>query len=125
MRKAGAAFQILVRSNVDCVLLPPDILSFTHRQRIGALAITARLPSVHAWREQVDAGGLASYGTDMNENFRRAADCVARILKGDKPGDLPVELQTKFELVINVGTAKALGIEVPPTLLARADEVIE
>jgi putative ABC transport system substrate-binding protein len=87
--------------------------------------LEARLPKIYAIREAVDDGGLISYGIDLVQNFRRAADYVVKILKGAKPGDLPVEFPTKLELVINLPTAKALGLTVPPTLLARADEVIE
>jgi putative tryptophan/tyrosine transport system substrate-binding protein len=89
------------------------------------LALGARLPTIHNGREFVEAGGLMSYGSNWPSQFRRAADFVDKILRGAKPADLPVEQPTKFDLVVNLTTAKTLGLEVPPTLLARADEVIE
>jgi ABC-type uncharacterized transport system substrate-binding protein len=87
--------------------------------------LASRLPTIYPYREAVDGGGLISYGINFSQNFRRGADYVVKILKGAKPGDLPVEFPTKLEFVINLPTAKALGLQVPPSLLARADEVIE
>jgi putative tryptophan/tyrosine transport system substrate-binding protein len=102
-----------------------DPLMTTNRIRINTLALGARVPTMHGFRELVEAGGLMSYGANFPDLFRRTGDHVDKILRGAKPTDLPVEQPTKFDLVVNLITAKALGIEVPPTLLARADEVIE
>jgi ABC-type uncharacterized transport system substrate-binding protein len=118
------AFETL-KGRTDAIYLCPDPLMNTNRTRINILAVGARLPTVHAVREYVEAGGLISYGPNLPDHFRRAAEYVDKILRGAKPADLPVEQPTKFDLIINLTTAKALGLEVPPTLLARADEVIE
>jgi putative tryptophan/tyrosine transport system substrate-binding protein len=103
----------------------PDSFTDAHRVEITSLAARYRLPAVYPFRFFAEVGGLLSHGVDRTDNFRRAATYVDRILKGEKPADLPVQTPTKYELVINMKTAKALGLEVPPTLLARADEVIE
>jgi ABC-type uncharacterized transport system substrate-binding protein len=103
----------------------PDSFLFAHRAEVISLAARYRLPAVYPLRFFAELGGLLSLGIDRHDNFRRAAQYVDRILKGEKPADLPVQAPTKYELVINLKTARALGIEIPATLLARADEVIE
>ena len=118
------AFEAL-NGRAEALYVVLDPLVNTHRIRINTLAMAARLPTVHGSREGVEAGGLMSYGPNLSNQFRRAADYVDKILRGTKPGNIPVEQPTKFDLVINLTTAKALGLEVPPSLLARADEVIE
>jgi putative ABC transport system substrate-binding protein len=119
------AFPALAREQVQAVIVLHNPLFFSERRRIVTLAAASRLPTIWTAREFVEDGGVLSYGSDEADSFRRAAVYVAKILKGAKAGDLPVELPTKFELLINLKTAKALGLEVPATLLARADEVIE
>jgi putative ABC transport system substrate-binding protein len=113
------------RESNSALLILPDIFTSTNRQSIIALAARHRLPAIYPFRYFVAIGGLISYGIDVLDNYRQAASYVDRILKGAKPAELPVQLPTKFEFVINLKTAKALGLDVPPTLLARADEVIE
>jgi putative ABC transport system substrate-binding protein len=107
------------------LLLPPDDTTVVHRKLVVTLATRHKLPAVYSFRSFVVDGGLMSYGVDVVDLFRRSASYVDRILRGEKPGDLPVQAPTRFELSLNVQTAKALGLEIPPTLLARADEVIE
>ena len=114
-----------LKGRVEALYVPPDPLFTTNRVRFNTLALNARLPTMHGTREQVDAGGLMSYGSNQTDLFRRAGDYVDKILRGAKPGDIPVEQPTKFDLIINLTAAKLLGLEIPPTLLARADEVIE
>jgi putative ABC transport system substrate-binding protein len=106
-------------------MVVPDALFMTNRLQIANFALAERLPTVFAQREYVEAGGLLSYGENLKDFFRRSASFVDKILKGAKPGDLPIEQPTRFFLVINLKTAKALGLTLPPTLLALADEVIE
>src|SRR5215467_7457075 len=100
-------------------------MMFSHRKQIAEFTLKNRLPSAYPTREFVEAGGLMSYGPDMNDLYRRAAGYVDKILKGAKPGDLPVEEPKKFELVINLKTAKTIGLVIPPKLLALADDLIE
>jgi putative ABC transport system substrate-binding protein len=114
-----------IKGRVDALYICAVPLVNTNRVRINTLALAARLPMMHGFREAVEAGALMSYGPNFRDLFRRTADQVHKILHGAKPGDLPVEQPTKFDLVINLKTAKALGLDVPPALLARADEVIE
>ena len=114
-----------LKGRVEALYVVTDPLMNSNRTEISALALAARLPTMHGARELVDAGGLMSYGPSLPDLYRRAADYVDKILRGTPPGDLPVEQPTTFELVVNLKTAKALGLTVPTSLLARADEVIE
>jgi putative tryptophan/tyrosine transport system substrate-binding protein len=119
------AFTLLGRVLVDALLVSRGPYQFTNRRLIVDFARQSRLPDIHAYREAVEIGALMSYGPDVSDLFRRSAAYVDKILKGAKPADLPIEQPTKFTLVINLKTAKALGLTVPPSLLARADEVVE
>jgi putative ABC transport system substrate-binding protein len=122
-----SAFAAMTRERAGAllVLLDPTLAARLQRARIAELAARSRLPAMYALRLHVDAGGLMAYGADIFDLYRRCAIYVDKILKGAKPGDLPVEQPTKFELVINLKTAKALGLTIPPSLLQRADQVIE
>ena len=121
----GPAFDALVKSGAEAVVVLQDDMFFSEHRRILSLAAKARLPAIWSTRLFAEAGGLISYGVDESESFRRAATFVDKIFKGAKPSELPLELPTKFELVVNMKTARALDIEVPTKLLALADEVIE
>ena len=114
-----------LRARADALYVCGDPLVVANRIRINILALGARLPAMYSSREYVEGGGLMSYGPNTTDLFRRAAEYVDKILRGSKPGDIPVEQPTKFELAIHLTTAKVLGIQIPPSLLARADEVIE
>ena len=119
------AFEVLARESNSGVIALADVVTNVHRELIIRLAAQYHLPAVYAFRYWARAGGLASYGADVVEQWRGAASYVGRILKGEKPRDLPVQAPTKFELVINLKAARALALDISPTLLARADEVIE
>jgi putative ABC transport system substrate-binding protein len=119
------AFQVLAGQRIDVIIVLQTSMLLSERRRIAVLAATTRLPAIYGYREHVDDGGLISYGVDLRACFRRGGYYVYKILNGVAPRDLPVEFPTKLELVINLKTAKALGLEMPATLLARADEVIE
>ena len=120
----GPAFEAL-KIRAQALYVPPTPIMFGNRDRINALALKARLPTMHGVRDYVEAGGLMSYGPNWPEMWRRSADFVDKILHGAKPGDIPVEQPTKFDFILNLKTAKSLGLTIPPTLLTRADEVIE
>jgi len=119
------AFSDMTRGRAGALTVRPAPMFISERRRLVDLAAKNRLPAVYAWREFVDAGGLMSYGPNAAHMYRRAATYVDKILKGTKPADLPVEQPTKFELVINLKAAKALGLTIPPSVLGRADEIIQ
>jgi putative tryptophan/tyrosine transport system substrate-binding protein len=118
------AFEAL-KDRAEALYVCADPLSVIHRVQISALALEARLPTMYGVREGVEVGGLMSYGTSFSDQFRHSADLVDKILRGTKPGDIPVEQPTKFDLIINLKTAMALGLTIPETLLATADEIIQ
>jgi putative tryptophan/tyrosine transport system substrate-binding protein len=119
------AFSDMTRARADALTVLGSAMFANERRRVVDLAAKNRLPGVYGFREYVDAGGLMAYGPNVADLFQRAAIYADKILKGAKPGDLPVEQPTKFELVINRKTAKALGLTIPPSVLGRADQVIE
>jgi putative ABC transport system substrate-binding protein len=119
------AFAAMVRERATALFVSPDSLFILHRARLGELTAKHRLPSMHGVRENVDAGGLLSYGPSVLAQSRRAAVFVDKILRGARPGELPIEQPTTFELIVNLKTAKAIGVTIPQSLLLRADEVIE
>src|SRR5262245_41782630 len=119
------AFSDMIKERVGAVIVMGSTMIIGERRRLVDLAAKHRLPAMYTWRWFVDAGGLMAYGPNVTDIFRRTANYVDKILKGANPADLPVEQPTKFELVINLRTAKALGLTIPPSLLARADQVIE
>jgi ABC-type uncharacterized transport system substrate-binding protein len=119
------AFSAMIRDRADALVMMPDLFFLDQRRRIVDLAAQNRLPAMYPWREPVDAGGLMAYGANAADILRRAGVYIDNILKGARPADLPVEQPTKFELVINLKTAKALGLTIPQSLLQRADQVIE
>jgi putative ABC transport system substrate-binding protein len=119
------AFQAAARGRAGALLTLDDLLIFTHRRQILALAAKSRLPGMYGWSLFPQEGGLMSYGVDFRDMYRQAAVLVDKILRGARPADLPVEQPTKFELVINLKTARTLGLTIPPAVLHRADQVIE
>jgi putative ABC transport system substrate-binding protein len=119
------AFAVMKSKRAGALLVVGDLMLGTHQRTIAELALKSGLPTIWAWKESADAGGLMSYGTNFEDLYRRAAGYVDKILKGARPADLPVEQPTKFELVINLTTAKALGLKIPPSVLSRADHVVE
>jgi putative ABC transport system substrate-binding protein len=118
-------FNSMEHERVDGILVSDESEQFTYRRLLVELAAKTRIPTIYAYREHVELGGLMAYSIDLGDTFRRIADLVHKILKGANPGELPIHQQTKFELTINLKTAKALGLNLPPMLLGRADEVIE
>jgi putative ABC transport system substrate-binding protein len=125
VQELDSALTAIVQSDAQMLVVLNDPFIFTHRKKIIEAVAKSRLPAIYGFREFADDGGLISYGPNISDGYRRAASYVDRILKGERPADLPVQAPTIYELVLNLKTAKSLGLELPPSLLARADEVIE
>jgi putative ABC transport system substrate-binding protein len=123
--RIDGAFAAIAKQKIGALIVSSDPLFFVARKELVVLTARYVLPTIFADREQAEAGGLISYGASRPDAYRQAGNYIGRVLKGEKPGDLPVVLPTKFVLLINLKTAKALGLSLPPSLLARADEVIE
>ena len=121
----AGAFSAIAKQRANCLITFPDALTLAHRKEIAEFAAKQRLASLGGWSQFADAGGLMTYGPNLSDSFRRVALYVDKIVKGAKPADLPVEQPTKFELVINLKTAKQIGLTIPPNVLARADRVIK
>ena len=124
-REFDAVFAMIVQGGAGALLIGGSPVFINRRRQLGTLSVRHALPAIHTLREFPEAGGLMSYGPSLTNAYRRAGNYAGRILKGEKPADLPVELAAKFDLVINLATAKGMGLDIPPMLLARADEVIE
>jgi putative tryptophan/tyrosine transport system substrate-binding protein len=120
-----AAFSIVTRERAQALMVMNDAFLQLRRNQITALCVRHALPAIYPWREYADAGGLISYGASIREAYRQSGIYVGQILKGTSPAELPVQQPTKFEMIVNMTTAKILGIEFPPSLLVRADEAIE
>jgi putative ABC transport system substrate-binding protein len=125
IREINTAFDTLVQKRIEGLIISPDPLAGSHRTQLALLSARHRIPTVYPLRDFAVAGGLVSYGPDDADRYRLVGVYAGRVLKGEKPAEMPVQQPTKFQLVINMQTARALGIAIPPTLLARADEVIE
>jgi putative ABC transport system substrate-binding protein len=119
------AFALIARERPDALLVPEGTANWQNRRLIVEFAAKSRLPAAYFWRQFADLGGLMTYGVDLPDLYRRAASYTDRVLRGANPAEMPVEQPTKFELIINLKTAKALGLTIPPSLLQRADQVIE
>jgi putative ABC transport system substrate-binding protein len=119
------ALETVAASGAHAMLTYPDGVTMVHRSKIADFAKSHRLPSMFGWREYCEAGGFVSYGANQRSTYRALAVYADRLLRGEKPGDLPITQPTTFEMVVNMRTARGLGINIPPTVLARADEVIE
>jgi putative tryptophan/tyrosine transport system substrate-binding protein len=119
------AFSVIAKEHTDAILAFPDPITMAHRTQIAEFAVRRRLPSFFGWKDYVEAGGLMSYGPNLDESWRRVAVYVDKILKGTKPADLPSERPSKFEFIINLKTAKQIGLTIPPNVLVRADKVIK